>query len=282
MDIARVSVSVDTRAPTGQTYAYLLGSTDALLVDPAGRSERLDALVAERDVAHVAVTHTHSDHVGAVAHYADVTGATVWGHEDYVERFEDATGRTADRTFGEGTRLPVDGREVAVLDTPGHAPDHVAFAVDDDIVSGDLAVAEGSVVVGAPEGDMIAYVLALLRLQARAPDRLLPGHGPAIREPNAVLARLVDHRLDREQRVFDAVADGARDVDAVLNAAYEKDLTGVRDLARATVVAHVEKLAEEGRVDWDAETERAAPAERTDRTDETDHSDGTDQPKRTE
>ena len=253
MDIARVSVSVDTRAPTGQTYAYLLGSTDALLVDPAGRSEQLDALVDERDVEHVAVTHTHADHVGAVAHYADVTDATVWAHENHVERFEDATGRTPDRTLGEGTRLTVDGSDVAVLDTPGHAPDHVAFAVDGDVVSGDLAVAEGSVVVGAPEGDMIAYVLALLRLQARAPDRLLPGHGPAINEPQTVLARLVDHRLAREQRVFDAVADGARDVDAVLDAAYDKDLSGVRDLARATVVAHVEKLAQEGRVEWNPE-----------------------------
>ena len=255
MDIARVSVSVDTRAPTGQTYAYLLGSTDALLVDPAGRSEQLDALVDERDVEHVAVTHTHADHVGAVAHYADVTDATVWAHENHVERFEDATGRTPDRTLGEGTRLTVDGSDVAVLDTPGHAPDHVAFAVDGegDVVSGDLAVAEGSVVVGAPEGDMIAYVLALLRLQARAPDRLRPGHGPAINDPQTVLARLVDHRLAREQRVFDAVADGARDVDAVLDAAYDKDLSGVRDLARATVVAHVEKLAQEGRVEWTPE-----------------------------
>jgi glyoxylase-like metal-dependent hydrolase (beta-lactamase superfamily II) len=262
MDIARVSVSVDTRAPTGQTYAYLLGSTDALLVDPAGRSERLDALVAERDVAHVAVTHTHPDHVGAVAHYADAADATVWAHENHVERFEDATGRTPDRTFGEGSRLSIDGRDVEVLDTPGHAPDHLSFAVDGDIVSGDLAVAEGSVVVGAPDGDMIAYVLALLRLQARAPERLLPGHGPAINDPQVVLARLVDHRLDRERRVFEAVENGARDIEAVLDAAYDKDLDGVRDLARATVVAHVEKLAQEGRVEWDVERERVALADR--------------------
>jgi hypothetical protein len=104
----------------------------------------------------------------------------------------------------------------------------------------------------------------LLRLQARAPDRLLPGHGPAINEPQTVLTRLVDHRLAREQRVFDAVADGAHDVDAVLDAAYDKDLSGVRDLARATVVAHLEKLAQEGRVEWNPESGKVTPSEQDD------------------
>lgn len=260
MDIARVSVPFDTRAPTGQTNAYLLGSDAALLVDPAARTDELDAIVDTRDVAVVAVTHAHPDHVGAVAHYADATGATVWAHEDHADRFEDATGRTPDRTFVEGTTFHTEDGMVRVLDTPGHAPDHVAFAADGDVVCGDLAVAEGSVVVGAPEGDMIAYVLALLRLQAQSPTRLLPGHGPAIRDPASVLRRLVDHRLDRERRVLDAVEDGAHAVDDVLDAAYDKDLSGVRDLARATVVAHIEKLAQEGRVTWDPETERVHPA----------------------
>lgn len=250
MDIARVSVPVDTRAPTGQTYAYVVGRTDALLVDPAGRSERLDALVADRDVAHIAVTHTHDDHVGAVEHYAEKTGAVVWAHEEHVERFTNVVGREPDQTFGEGIRFTIDGSAVDVLETPGHAPDHVSFATDGDVLCGDLAVAKGSVVVGAPDGDMIAYILTLLRLQARAPDRLLPAHGPAIRDPLAVLARLVDHRLAREERVFDAIGDGIHDVDSLVDAAYDKDLDGVRDLARATIVAHIEKLEEEGRVEW--------------------------------
>lgn len=259
MDIARVSVPVDTRAPTGQTNAYLLGSDAALLVDPAARTDELDATVEARDVAHVAVTHTHPDHVDAVDHYAETTGATVWAHEDHVDRFERATGRAPDRTFGEGSIFHTDDGRVRVLDTPGHAPDHVAFAVNGDVVCGDLAVAEGSVVVGAPEGDMISYILALLRLQVRSPNRLLPGHGPAIRDPASVLRRLVEHRLARERRVLDAVENGAHDVDDILDAAYDKDLSDVRDLARATVVAHVEKLAQEGQVTWDPETEQAIP-----------------------
>ena len=273
--LTTVTVPVETRAPGGSTNAYLVGRETTLLVDPAARSPSLDEAVTDHGVDHLAVTHTHRDHVGAVADYARETDATVWCRRGRERRFREATGRTADRTFGEGTTIPTDP-PVTVLDTPGHAPDHVAFAVQrsdatgtgrqssraTEVLVGDLAVAEGSVVVGAPDGDMVANVLALFRLQARAPERLLPGHGPAINDPQAVLGRLVDHRLDRERRVFEAIENGARDVDAVLDAAYDKDLEGVRDLARATVVAHVEKLAQEGRVEWSVERERVALADR--------------------
>jgi len=118
-------------------------------------------------------------------------------------------------------------------------------------VTGDLAVAEGSVVVGAPHGDMRAYVSSLRRVHATDPDRLYPAHGPVIDDPRATCERLIDHRRDRERRVLAAVRDGAEDTDQILEAAYEKDLTGVEDLARATVVAHLEKLEVEGRVAWD-------------------------------
>jgi hypothetical protein len=73
----------------------------------------------------------------------------------------------------------------------------------------------------------------------------------------ATCRRLLTHRLDRERRVRAAVADGATTVDAILDAAYEKDLSGVRDLAAGTVRAHLAKLAVEGSLRWDGE--RATP-----------------------
>lgn len=252
--IDRISVPVDTRAPTGDTNAYVVGEAGGVLVDPADRTDDLDAVADRAD--HVVVTHHHPDHVGGVAAYAD--DRTVWARTGRTETFTAATGVRPDRTFAEGTTVPTDGGEVTVLDTPGHAPEHVALSAPDGVVVGDLAVAAGSVVVGAPEGDMRAYLTSLRRVRALSPDRLYPGHGPVVDDPEATCDRLIGHRLDRETRVRTAVDEGHETPDALLEAAYEKDLSGVRDLARATVVAHLEKLAVEGQVRWDGR--RARPA----------------------
>jgi len=248
------ALPVETVAPEGATNAYRIGESDALLVDPAAECPPLAALLD--DISHVAVTHHHPDHVGAVGHAARETGATVWARAGREAAFEAATGRAPDRTFREGSRIPTDDGSVTVLDIPGHAPEHVAFGFGDEndhLVTGDLAAAEGSVVVGAPEGDMRAYLTALRRIHARDPARLLPGHGPVIEEPRATVRRLIDHRRDRERRVRSAVNAGAHAVPDVTDAAYEKDLAGVRRLAEATVHAHLEKLAVEGRVRFDGE-----------------------------
>lgn len=251
MPATRVSVPVETRAPTGETGACVLGADPALLVDPPAQSDRLDAVADRQGVDHVAVTHHHTDHVGGLAHYARRHDATVWARTGREAAFAAATGVTPDRTVREGTTIPTGVAPVRVRDTPGHAPEHVAFAHEGVLACGDLAVAEGSVAVAAPGGDLRAYLTSLRRTHSLGPGQLLPGHGPVVEDVRPTIERLLAHRLDREQRVCAAVEAGARTPDEVCDHAYETDLTGVRDLAVATVRAHLEKLAVEGRVRWD-------------------------------
>ncbi|MFB6104146.1 MAG: MBL fold metallo-hydrolase [Halobacteriaceae archaeon] len=255
MTVTRVSVPVDTRAPTGQTNAYVIGSEAAVLVDPGAVADSLDGALADRSVAHLVVTHTHPDHVGGVAAYAARTGATVWARAGRTDRFEAATGVTPDATFREGTVLDTDP-PVTVMDLPGHTVDHVGFTVGEVTLVGDAAIDTGSVFVGADEGDMRAYYTTLRRLIVRDDDLVYPGHGDPITAPRQRLTALLAHRRDRERRVATAVQEGARSVEAVVAAAYEKDLSGVEDLARETVIAHLRKLAREGRVSWDGATAR--------------------------
>lgn len=249
MDIERVPVAVPTRAPTGKTACYVLGRDDAVLVDPPSLDDRIDRELDR--VRHVAVTHHHVDHVGAVAEYAERADAIVWCRYGREDAFTDATGVEPDRTFLDGTPIPTGAGAVVVHETPGHAREHVAFRAGDELVAGDLAVAAGSVVVGPPEGDVRAYLTSLRRVWAMNPARLLPSHGPVIEDARATCERLIEHRLDRERRVLDAVANGNRSVEAIVDAAYDKDLSGVEDLANATVRAHLDKLCHEGRVEWD-------------------------------
>jgi glyoxylase-like metal-dependent hydrolase (beta-lactamase superfamily II) len=256
MHTERIPVEVPTRAPTGDTACYVLGESGALVVDPPAADTRIESELHR--VANVAVTHHHPDHVGAVADVAEAVDATVWCRRGRADAFAAATGVDPDREFAGGTAIPTGEGPVLVRDTPGHAPEHVAFETPGALVAGDLAVAAGSVVVGWPEGDMRAYLTSLRRVRGLAPDRILPGHGPVIDEPAATCERLIRHRLDREARVLSAVMAGNHDVPSILDNAYEKDLTGVRDMAAATVRAHLEKLTVEDRIRWDGD--RACPA----------------------
>lgn len=271
MEIRRCSVSPPsgTSAPGGETNAYVLGRDPAVLVDPAGRSAALDRLVADARIEHVVVTHAHPDHVGAVADYAAETDATVWARAGRADRFEAATGVFPNRELRSGTVIELEGEKngnvedrIRILDAPGHAPDHVALEAgrNGPICCGDCAVRGGSVAVTAREGDMRAYLTTLRRLRAIDPPRLYPGHGPPIDAPRDACERLLAHRLERERRILEAVAGGATTLEEILDGAYDKDLTGVRDLARATVVAHLEKLDVEDRLEWDGERARPNPS----------------------
>lgn len=265
----RIAVPSNARSPTGETNAYVY---QGLLIDPAGACDALDNAVSETQIEHIAVTHTHSDHIGAVATYAEQTDATVWARAGHIDRFTETTGLEPDRTFSDGDRV---GPARAVA-TPGHARDHVGFAVSVDptddsenrghstasdrpestdiagrrLLCGDLAMAKGSVVVGYPDGDMRVYLTSLRRVLAREFASLEPGHGPPVEDPRATIERLVSHRRQREAAVRDAVVEaGASTLDQVVEHAYEKDITGVEDLASATAAAHLAKLARAHQID---------------------------------
>ena len=257
-EITRISVPTDTIATTDQTNVYLIDGEEPLLLDPAARHPDVDTAVDDCAPDHITTTHCHPDHIAGVTAYAFETDATVWAAVGYENRFAQSTGIYPARTFREGHTVG----PATVIETPGHASDHTAFEVDLDggrtaIFTGDLVVEEGSVVVGGPDADMAAYLDSLRRIREREPDVLYPGHGPVIDEPRDAIDRLIDHREQREQSILEAMAANAEEIEEIVDRAYEKDLSGVYDLARQTVVAHIRKLDSEGRVRWDPETEQA-------------------------
>ncbi len=159
------------------------GADRALIVDPGDEAERLlKALTAlgVTTVEAILLTHTHFDHVGAVAPVARATGAPVYCPEletqvlanimDYVPwpGFGPFESYEADHTVKGGETLTLAGLEFEVAFTPGHSPGHVSYAAvaDNALFSGDVLF-QGSVGrVDLPGGDwptLLASIEALIK-----------------------------------------------------------------------------------------------------------------------
>jgi glyoxylase-like metal-dependent hydrolase (beta-lactamase superfamily II) len=234
------------------TNSWIVGSEAAWLVDPGpDLPDHVDAVIGELErrggLAGIALTHDHADHAGAVS--------AVRG------RFPQAPLAAA---RGEVDRLLRDGSVIGpfeVVATPGHAPDHLAFIAGTAALTGDAVLGQGSVFIAPDPGALTRYLEALRALRGRDLSVLLPGHGPTVDDPAAKLDEYVEHRLDRERRLLDGLAAGARSVDEMLDAAWEDVPEALRPAATVTLAAHLDKLQAEGRLP--AGVERPGPEART-------------------
>jgi glyoxylase-like metal-dependent hydrolase (beta-lactamase superfamily II) len=168
------------------------GAESALMVDPGDEPERLLGAVEEMGVTLEAIllTHTHFDHVGAVAPVARATGATVYCPELEVPVLADIMrfvpwpgigpyeSYDADETVAGGEHLSLAGLEIDVTFTPGHSPGHVTYAIDGSLFSGDVLF-QGSVGrTDLPGGDWPTLARSIQGLLDAHPDdtKVHPGH----------------------------------------------------------------------------------------------------------
>jgi hydroxyacylglutathione hydrolase len=170
------------------------GSDRALIVDPGDEPDKLLGAVEALGVTleGILLTHTHFDHVGAVAPVAKATGAEVWVPEaekfvlDDIMAFVPWPGfgpfesYDAEHTLSGGDRLELAGFEIDVLFTPGHSPGHVTFSIPSEsaVFSGDVLF-EGSVGrTDLPGGDWGTLLESIRGLVEGLPEEttVYPGH----------------------------------------------------------------------------------------------------------
>ena len=251
-----------TLPPATTTNTFIVGEQRLWILDPAtperSEQERLfelvDALVAEgRQVEGVLVTHHHHDHVGAVQATAERYGVPVAAHALTLERLPETPTRA--RALADGDRIDLglapDGTEgwhLEALHTPGHDRGHLAFLESRyrSLFMGDLASTVSTIVIDPPEGHLATYLESLRLVAALDLGRGHPAHGPVAREAHALLMHYLDHRARREARLLAALGPDPRAEAELVEVVYDDADPRVRGLARRSLRAGLEKLAEDG------------------------------------
>ncbi len=242
------------------TCSYLVGQDELAIIDPGPLDEvHIAALlraVDGRRVAHIVVTHTHRDHSPAAARIKAATGAPIVGARPYQPRagmsgaFKglDASHDLAyapDHPLDDGARIEGRGYTLEAIATPGHAANHLCFALREEncLFSGDHVMAWSTSIVAPPDGSMGDYMASLEKVRDRGEAIFWPGHGGPVREPRRWTRALAHHRRQREASILARLDAGDATAPQIVARVYENLKPALVDAATLSTLAHLEDLA---------------------------------------
>jgi glyoxylase-like metal-dependent hydrolase (beta-lactamase superfamily II) len=246
--LVRRIVASNPSAMTGPgTNTYLVGIDEVAVIDPgpddAGHVDAIVGASMRERVRWILLTHTHPDHSPATNRLAKATGAEVLA---FTRRDKDVA---VDRAIGEGAVIEGTEFRLDVLHTPGHAPNHLCFHLDEErmLFTGDTILGGMySVVSPRTGGSMTDYLTTLERLRKLRLAKIAPGHGDVIEEPRAQIDDYLQHRRQREKQVVRVLEQGPAKITDIVGVLYTETPEPLLEVAGKQVHAHLIKLKAEG------------------------------------
>ena len=237
------------------TNSYLIGSSRLALLDPGPADERhVESLLGaggKRQLEWIVVTHTHGDHSPGAAVLAVRTGARLVGLAPPHAHHNDTTFEP-DRLYHHGEVLDCGEFSLELIHTPGHVSNHLCYLLREEglLFTGDHILDGSTSVILPPDGNMGHYMASLEQLLDYPLKALAPGHGRIIPDPRGAIHHLLQHRRKREARVIDALAvDQPLALEPLTIRVYDDVAPHLLPWAQRTLLAHLLKLAEEGRAE---------------------------------
>lgn len=225
------------------TNTWVLGddSDSVAIIDPGPVDDRHARAILERvgnrTVRAILVTHTHIDHAPLANPMARDLGAPAVGYAP-------GPGFDPEIRLLEGAKFDVGDMTLHVIHTPGHSDDHLCFRVGNALFTGDHIMGGSSVMVEA----MGPYLTSLRKLKDTGLERLHPGHGEEMDEPDRVIDWYLAHRMQRHEQIYAAIESGAGTIPEIVESVYDDVDTTLHPLAARSVAAHVALLKDEERI----------------------------------
>lgn len=244
-----------TFPPANRTNCFLIGDDHCVLIDPSPRDEeelsKLLNYLSKYKVDEVFLTHHHPDHhehaVEIATKYNVSIGLSKDTHQRILKRHGADYFKSIDlKYYKEGDTLTTSlGSSVNIYEVPGHDEGQLALAPDNLnwFLVGDLIQTVGTVVIGAPEGDMKKYYQSLERVIQLSPKFIIPSHGISIGGVYKLEATL-KHRKMREEKIIELLSLGHAE-DELLDIIYSELNPSLRPYAIKTIKAHLTKIKSE-------------------------------------
>ena len=234
------------------TNSYLIGESRLCLLDPgpvnAVQFESFMTALGDGQLDYILITHTHADHSPAALSIQQATGAELVGMPAPAVPGHDTTFNPT-RVWQHDDRVDCGDYSIRLIHTPGHVSNHICYLLEQEklLFTGDHVLQGTTSVILPPDGDMGAYLDSLGYLQTLDLRFLAPGHGDIMNNPQLELSALIAHRLKREQKIIEKLAQlGASTEEVLVRSVYDDVGEHLIPWALRTMLAHLIKLQREG------------------------------------
>jgi len=231
------------------TNTYLVGKEEVTVIDPGpAMQEHIDVITAAApNIKQILVTHTHPDHSPGVRLLKENLDIPAYGMLTNSSKNQDQT-FSPERILDDGEVFQEEEFSIEVVHTPGHASNHLCFILKEEklIFTGDHIMNGSTVVIGPPDGNMKQYIQSLEKLKEYDIEKIAPGHGELLENPHEVADWIINHRLEREKKVFQALQEATKGTpDTLVEKVYDDVDSSLFPIAKASLLAHLIKLEED-------------------------------------
>jgi glyoxylase-like metal-dependent hydrolase (beta-lactamase superfamily II) len=263
------------------TNTYIIDNGELAIIDPGPISdEHFDNILgisAGRLVKYIFLTHSHIDHSPLAKQLSAELNTPIYAYGtsnsglsstmlSLIDNGYDSGSEGIDNEFypdyliKNNEKFNLNDNIISTIHTPGHMGNHICFQYDKILFSGDHVMGWATSMVSPPYGDLTQFMASCRLLQSKEFNLFLPGHGDPVQNPSARLNFLINHRLERESQIKEAIKETALTALEITEIIYTNIDNSLIPAAMRNVFAHLIDLNERGLVEFHGEISERSKA----------------------